>query len=362
MNLRRTLRAIRELGLRAAGQAAWDSFEPVIGFRNRRVYRRLKDSPFSFVGLMLSRECGARCLFCPIRPGTTAAGKLQYMPESVAESVLNQLAEHAYAGEVNLGENGDALMNPAFGRIVAMVNERVPQASMALYSNMMNLTPERAEELLRRNLRSLTVNIDGATARTYRVSKPGLDFERVTGNLRHFIRLRNELRSRCSVNITVISPCRYLQLRRDGRGPAVPYDAPEVFGQWGPLLGQGDSISEPVWLFAWNKGGPRRPKRTHCPPLLVGELLSNLFVSTEGDAYVCCLDPGTAMTYGNVLHDSVYTLWSSERRRELVASIVGKRFNGAGAPCASCAERYDYAACALNLAALRAEHRTAGSR
>jgi len=321
------------------------TWEPILMVSNKRIYRRKINLPFKFVGLMLSRECQANCIFCPVPHKTDLVNKQRYMSMKVVKKVVDELAEHKFSGEINFGENGDALLNPYFRNIIKYVYENLPLVKPILYTNMMHVDKNLSEFLVKHNLSRLILNIDGASEQTYKYSKPGLNFDKVRTNLHNFINARNKLESNCQICIEILPPKRYMELRKNRKQIDLPYDVPEVIKYWRSYLSQRDSVYEIIWFYNWNNRSNEKRRRS-CPSGILGEaFFDKIFISTEGDTYICCLDYNTRLTYGNVLENSIYNLWRSKKRHQIINDIINKRFKKIGDPCIYCNEKFDYLAC-----------------
>jgi MoaA/NifB/PqqE/SkfB family radical SAM enzyme len=261
------------------------------------------------------------------------------MSMDIVRRVADELGQNRFSGELNLGENGDALLNPDLRQAVSYIVQAAPLAKIILYTNMMHLDPELAEFLLRHNLSRLHCNIDGASKNTYEAAKPGLRFETVKENLHYFLSLRDKLASPCTVRIWILSPKVYLEAKT--KEPTdLPYDVPEIKAYWLKFLSPRDEIGEfgSANILSWNLPSGKRERRQKCPPVIVQDILRKLFISTEGDVYVCCTDYNTHLTYGNVMDQSLYDLWSSERHKEIIRNILNGDYEHVGIPCVTCAE------------------------
>ena len=328
------------------------TWEPALMLSNKRIYNRKMKLPFKFVGLMLSRECQASCIFCPVPYKKDLSGKERFMPMKVAKKVIDELAGYGFSGSINFGENGDALLNPDFKNIIEYAREKLPLAKPVFYTNMMHVDKDVSEFLIKNNLSKLTLNIDGASEHTYRYSKPGLNFDKVKANLHGFIDIRNKSGSSCQVCIEILSPKRYMNLRKNQKID-VPYDAPQVIKYWKNFLSGDDLIDEIIWFYSWNNQSKKK-RRISCPSGILGEaFFDKMFISTEGNTYICCLDYNTRLTYGNVLENSIYDLWKSEKRRRIIDDIINKQFKKIGEPCFYCSEKFDYLACYLDFVRYR---------
>lgn len=324
--------------------------EHFLYFYNKVYWFRNKDKLFDFVGLSVSRVCSANCIFCPVTKNNYLhpdAGRRRFIPLEVVERVVGDLEELSFSGTINLGENGDALLNPDFEKIVQIIRERLPSAKLILYTNMANVGWKMSYFLLENNLSELFVNIDGSNREIYEFAKRGLKFDRVKNNLLDFIRIRDELKADCKINITPVSPRRYMELRGERyEDESIYYDVEDIVGFWTPHLLEGDCVKEWIYFFNWNNERAEEVRRKSCP--IVEQFFDKLNVSPEGDVYLCCLDALTELTVGNVLEQSVMEIWNGKKRKEIIKNIINKNYNNVGMPCVCCNEKNDFLRCHLN--------------
>jgi radical SAM protein with 4Fe4S-binding SPASM domain len=324
---------------------------------NKNTYAMKRDSMFDFVGLMLSRVCYGNCIFCPIPKLHTSANgpKKRFMSLEVAESVVKELKNTSFSGRINLGENGDALLNPNFKDIIEVISQNLPSVKIMLYTNMARMDKKLSYFLMDHNLTEVCLNIDGSTKETYEFAKRGLKYEIIRDNLLNFIKIRNQIERNCKLSIFMIPPKRYLRLRANTK-VNVQYDVLDIVDFWKPYLSKGDSIIEVNYFSNWNGESSNQIRKKSCPT--VPSLFNNCYISTEGDVYPCCLDPLTKLTFGNVLEDSIRKIWNSRKRRDVMRNIVNREFEKVGEPCIHCNEKNDFLASYLNYIGCRLSSRS----
>jgi radical SAM protein with 4Fe4S-binding SPASM domain len=316
-----------------------------------------RNSIFDFVGLMVSRVCYGNCIFCPIpklQHTSTDRPRKRFMSVEVAEKIVKDLKSISFSGRINLGENGDALLNPNFEDIVEIISQDLPSARIILYTNMARMDERLSYFLLDHNVSEVCLNIDGSTKETYEFAKRGLKYEIIKNNLLNFINIRNQTKRDCKLTIFMIPPKRYLRLRANAK-VNIDYDVLDIIGFWKPYLSKFDSIIEVKYFWNWNGEFSHQIRKKSCPTI---STLYSCYISTEGDVYACCLDPLTKLTYGNVLEDSIGEIWNSRKRRDVVRNIVNKEFEKVGEPCIHCNEKNDFLASYLNFIGCRLSSRS----
>jgi radical SAM protein with 4Fe4S-binding SPASM domain len=319
-----------------------------LNLMNKNVYFKRRNDMFSFVGLMLSRICYGNCIFCPIsrlQHQSISSGKKMFMSLEVVEKVVKDLGSMSFSGWINLGENGDALLNPNFKDIVKMISQNLPSAKIMVYTNMARMDKELSYFVMKHNLSRLCVNIDGSTKETYEFAKQGLKYNTIKENLLNLIKIRNQTGGNCNVSIFVIPPKRYMTLRANTK-ISIPYDVLDIVDFWKPYLLKGDSILEVKYFWNWNGKFSNQVRKKSCP--MVPSLLNSCYISTEGDVYACCLDSLTKLTFGNILEIPIEKIWKGKKRRDVVRNIVNKEFEKVGEPCIYCNEKNDFLASYLN--------------
>jgi radical SAM protein with 4Fe4S-binding SPASM domain len=266
------------------------------------------------------------------------------MSLGVAEKVVKDLKSMSFSGRINLGENGDALLNPHFKDIVEIISQNLPSAKILLYTNMARVDKSLSYFLMDHNVTELLLNIDGSTKETYEFAKRGLKYEIVKDNLLNFIKIRNQIKRDCKLTIFMIPPKRYLRLRANTKAN-IEYDVPDIVDFWRPYLLKGDSFAEVKYFWNWNGESGNQIRKKSCPTV---PTLYSCYISTEGDVYACCLDPLTKLTFGNVLEDSISKIWNGRKRRDVIRNIVNREFAKVGEPCIHCNEKNDFLASYLN--------------
>jgi radical SAM protein with 4Fe4S-binding SPASM domain len=305
--------------------------------KNRQMYGQRIDEPFDFIGLMLSRKCFANCIFCPVH---RMRFKNNFMSIKVYRRIIGQLS--TFKGFLNFGENGDALLHPMF-RYMFRSARKDTDAKLVLYSNMGNMGISMSKFVLSNGLSHLTLNMDGASAITYESSKRGLRYPVIKKNLERFIELRDSINPSCAISISIIPPVRYHEMRGDG-STGLRYDVEAIVSHWKPLLKKGDSITEASYFYNW-ANPPSRRRSIPCP--MMEQLFHKLYINVDGHVYPCCLDYRTSLTYGNVMDESLRSIWNSERRKGIITRILEMDWNGMS-PCSTCNEPNDIIESKLN--------------
>lgn len=316
--------------------------EPLLRLANRVLYERgIGISYPRFVGLMLSRVCDGYCLFCPIS-GVRDHLESKFMDLKIVKKVVDGLAVRDFRGVINLGENGDGLLNPNFRKIAEYISDNL-DAQLIFFTNAKRVDEDTSRFLLDIGISKFLMDMDGATKETYEFMKTNCNFEEVTENLRTFIRLRNERDSDCKVHIIVAPARRYMELREEKTD--IPYDVDEIVKYWDPFLRKTDEITEMKYFYNWTHSTDEVRTKS-CP--LFSQFFDKCFVSTDGNVYGCCLDYKTQLTFGNILEESLEEIWNDDKRKRTIENIVNRDYEKVGEPCLHCSEKNDHLQSYLN--------------
>lgn len=291
------------------------------------------------LNLSLCSGCSANCVFCPLDRGVFDRG---VMSVPMVQLILEQAqAFKDSLRTVQLGENGDALLNPEFLRIVRLIRYGLPQVKIHMSCNMARMTDDIARCLLEEQLLdSLQMNVDGHDAFTYEMQKR-VSYEVVMKNLRDFIKVREQYHSSFPFSINVIPLTDYVNaIRRKfnrnplnfpvGEAPFSSYEKVKDSLNWLPS-------SVPVLkavIFAWaERNQPLKidPSHYSCPQMPRVE--KEAFISPSGWWYPCCLDANQDQRYGNIADESLETLFHSEKRQTFIQRLRDRKYTEVGYPC-----------------------------
>lgn len=111
---------------------------------------------FDHVEIETINRCNGGCNFCPVNRHLDPR-PFHLMPDELFHSIIGQLADLEYAGEVCLFSNNESLMDKRIESFVARARRELPKARLLLSTNGTLLTPDRYRALID-NLDLLYVN------------------------------------------------------------------------------------------------------------------------------------------------------------------------------------------------------------
>ena len=138
-----------------------------------------------------SSYCDMVCPMCPVTLNQTQRPRA-ILPLEVFEKLIAEIGNELIL--ITFWNFGEPLLNENIFKMVKLAKTK--KIFCALSSNLLSLTPERAEAMIDSGLDYLIVSFDGASRETYEKFRGKGNYERVVKNLGHLIRKKNELRAR----------------------------------------------------------------------------------------------------------------------------------------------------------------------
>lgn len=302
------------------------------------------------VNLSLSSLCDGDCIFCPSNRGERITTKL--MSFSLAKKIIDEVSSPEFrrdhpVAKFEIGENGEAFLNPEVINILRYMKSTNPGISTRVFTNFQNLTKERSETILREGLLdSIFFNIDGHNSYNYYQVKR-LNFEVLTRNVIDFLNLRKELRARISLTILSITLADYIgKIKRTlGFFPSklhnpilqdIPDDFALIAEKWSALIDRKMDAIHRFAVVGWaerNKIDVDRIdyQRYSCPNL--NRVRNECFVAPNGTWYACCLDSNNELVIGDVGEESLRELYRSKKRIDLIRLLEDGQFHQIDGPC-----------------------------
>lgn len=259
--------------------------------------------------------CNAHCVFCPL-PGLRKTQPQGQMRQALFDRIMRQAGEHPEVACINLFLMNEPLCDKRIVERINLAGELNPQAVISLWSNAVNLTPEVTRRLLDSPLGSLGVSLHAHEPEAYRRATGRKDFNRVLGNLVHFVEQRQARRPDLALVIRYVDAATYLPAdQRDAVGHFwaegnVAVDIDEGF------LGRAGNLEAPAappqplrWLNGCKALGG--PKQAH--------------VLFDGQVVLCCMDYRRASDLGDLNEQTLAEVWRGERRRRALEMLFGQR-------------------------------------
>jgi len=274
----------------------------------------------------LTNNCNVDCVMCSRsrmkrQIGSMDAALLEKIADEVRSYPVRSIGLHLF---------GEPLTHPDPVRMIRIVKERVPGASLLLSTNACLLTPEISRRIVASGLDRIRFSLDGLDPSVYENLRRGSDFNRVMDNITEFIRIRDAAgASRPSIQMQVIE-------MRD--------TAPQIGRYrrfWKPVLGADDRIIVQKFVTF----GGKVPDRTRFGMASVRDRLKrrlpclrlwkNLVIYWDGRVSACCYDYDGECLAGDVKSNTICEIWKGPKMNEMRrAQLAGEKAKNA--LCGSC--------------------------
>lgn len=278
--------------------------------------RALKRSSYMDYPLFVSVEtqtvCNAKCSFCPY-PQLERLGTK--MPDQLIDKIISDLEDIPKDIQFRFApfKLSDPFTEPRIFRIIEEINNRLPNASIDIYSNGASLTPSKLEELRNvRNFQYLNISLNEHRKEIYE-SLMGLKFDHVSARLQH---LHDRLEKGEIPFAVVISK-------------VCDYKHDEAFRSWVadrfPLF-QVHTHRRSDWIGQTDTKG-------HDVPNIGCAMWFSLSIMSTGVAAYCCMDGVGEYPIGDVSKQHVLEVYNSpefRKVREDYETRIG------GTPCGQC--------------------------
>lgn len=299
------------------------------------------------INLSISSKCTANCLFCPSDRGEMTTKK--FMDLGTVIDIVQQIKTDpllANVKKIEVSENGDPLLNPAFIEILLYIKQSLPNIRVNLFTNFALMNKEIAGMILENKLvGSVYTNIDSTRKEYYKIMK-GLDLDKVIDNLAYFVDMRNEIYSELPITVLCIELKRYLEhtVRRLGASP-IKLEEPKLTNAESDFTEtekelrarinlKGNDLISNSGVMLWaerNSVSDYRPG--HC--VNIGRIENEAFINADGNWYICCFDSKNEVQFGNVLEQSISVIDTCQRRQEIISLLKQGKYNQVGGPCNS---------------------------
>ena len=159
-------------------------------FRNLfylKIYPLFKRFPYpSSIEIEASTKCNLRCIMCEHTYWNEASRDMSF--EQV-KSIIDQFPVLRWIAFTGIGEN---FLNKDLMKMYEYLTKKWPGIHIELFDTFYFIDEEKAKKILDLGLGTIFISIDAATKETYEKVRASSDFNRVVGNIKRFIELKNE--------------------------------------------------------------------------------------------------------------------------------------------------------------------------
>jgi len=245
------------------------------------------------IALELSNYCNLKCVMCPV---PNLKRKRGFMDEFVFKKIVEYLMGES--GFIFLPQGfGESLLHPQWAQFINIAR-RMNIQPITVLTNGMLLSGEKMTAVSE-NVDIVVVTLDGSNAKTYESVRVNGSFEKVTKNIKNFLRSRGN----SGLPHFVIRIIRM----QDTESEIETFRA-----SWEKAIGKGDliQVSECIdWAGSVEyRGVTKNQRMTERHPCRM--LWKNLTVYHDGRVSPCCYDAEGELIVGDILNQSLKEIWN----------------------------------------------------
>ena len=240
-----------------------------------------------------TNACNAKCIICPHR---SMERKIERMEDELYRQIVDECGA-ASCREIHLHNFGEPLLDRKLESRIQMAKRRgIPRVKF--FSNGALLTEDRVRSLISSGLDEIKISIDGATREEFERIRYPLKFDRVVGNIRRLVEIRDELRAPLVVKVACCSTS-----DKTATMDMLERTVDEFsFGK----------------IHNWASEDHARPTSGLRKPC--SRLWRTFTVLANGDVSLCCLDYDGNHLLGRIDETtSIQDIWNSKRYRQMRA-------------------------------------------
>ncbi|OGN00904.1 MAG: hypothetical protein A3B91_01270 [Candidatus Yanofskybacteria bacterium RIFCSPHIGHO2_02_FULL_41_29] len=248
------------------------------------------------------------------------------MTEETFSGILSRI-KHLQFRVIVLYHGGEPLLNPRFAEMIKRV--RPYTKFIKTVTNGSILTQRRIDEILASDLDLIEVSIDGDSPEENDQIRKNAKCEKIITAVKAIIDTKRRLGlDRPKVNIGNV------RIPGSNTNTNLPPDVPEFLKK--AFVGyEQDIMFRMYYALVWaNMIGSENkiPENNYCD-----NVVNTITVRHNGDVVPCCYDLTSSMVMGNLLTESLESIWNNDRYLKLRAAIANFQ---PPAPCQNCLVLY----------------------
>jgi radical SAM protein with 4Fe4S-binding SPASM domain len=248
--------------------------------------------------------CRGDCVYCPNEEWTTAK-----MSDELFSKIASEIGEYSdWVEWVCLSRDGEPLSDIKIeDRVKELKDNGVKYVTFSTHAQY--LTENRARRLIEAGLDEIRFSIDGSSKETYEAIRTGLDFDKVTENVRAFLKLRKEIGY------------------RDDKGDLKPkvhiravmmdsnrHEEEEWNAYWSARVTDSDIVSSKP-PHSWGNQMDSLVKSESFEEYALSpcvSLFGTMIIHPDGKVPLCGIDYNTNIELGDMNKSSIKEIWNSE--------------------------------------------------
>ncbi|MFA5145024.1 MAG: radical SAM/SPASM domain-containing protein [Candidatus Omnitrophota bacterium] len=273
------------------------------------------DIPFR-VMIENTNNCNANCVFCPHKNMKRESGTMEL---ALTRRIIDECANFGITYLTIYGFGEPLLDKYFFERVRYAKSKKIDRVTTN--TNAMYLNKNIAKEFIDSGIDEVYISFDAATADTFKMIRPNLNFDTVKQNILGLIEEKKRRKiSKLKVFLSFVE------------GNHNMHERDAYIKEWKNKV---DGVSVSL-IHNWTGSIKKMDKELSCLRRDPCRLLwTDMVVSWNGDVPLCCNDFDNRIILGNVTCSSIKEIWSGEKLKKIRQSHLNKEFS-AIAVCKEC--------------------------
>jgi len=237
--------------------------------------------------------CNAGCPNCPYNNSDIRDAYKDAM--LMGDDVFHRIADECgpYGSLLRLSGGGEPMLHPK--AVELMLYAKSKGCRIGLITNGSRFSEESLTALIRADVDAIEFSVDAGDPKTYATVRPGLDWERLSSNVRLAVNIRNRLKASTHIVSSVINQ------------QGVDVDAVEAY--WSAIVDKVQIRKFLTWGYNADHSADTTPylppeERLPCP-----WLFERLNIDSRGDVTLCGEDIAFEYKFGNIMERSIKEIW-----------------------------------------------------
>lgn len=233
---------------------------------------------------------------CPNCPYTNSDIRKNYsdaliMPLDIFKKIADECAK--YGCYLRISGGGEPMLHPK--AVELMLYAKNKGCRIGLITNGSKFSKKGLDSLIESDIDNIEFSVDAPDKKTYRILRPGLDWDTVNKHIKDAINIRNKKGGKTRIIVSVINQ--------------MGVDIDKAKSYWTPIA---DKLQIRKYLtWGYNKDLSQDPvpylpldKKIPCP-----WLFERFNIDSRGDVTVCGEDIAFKEKFGNIMESSIKELW-----------------------------------------------------
>jgi len=147
--------------------------------------------------------CNAQCPNCPYNNSDIRSSYKDaiFMSEEIFKRIADECGQ--YKSVIRISGGGEPMLHPQAIELIKYAKEK--GAKIGLITNGSKFDNEKLYELISINVDVIEFSVDACDEKTYKMVRPGLDWNKTFSNIKKAIELRNKLKSQTLIIVSAIN-------------------------------------------------------------------------------------------------------------------------------------------------------------